>query len=189
MSQESGQGVSLDATPTRRILDLSTSDLGQVNAVRRSATLRFSPRYCSRPLYCTELTEMVRQGLAWGLWVEGDLAGVAYGVRFDTEIHLEFLGTKIEHSGKGYGHVLMKRFHREAMQREMQRTTLVTSSSVRWNQPYYERFGYRILPANGDLPEYLRDRLHEQTERFAGNQQLLPRVAMVRAVEPRATLI
>lgn len=109
------------------------------------------------------------------LLVAGDpVVGFAHVIEEDGRAHLEQLGVRTDHAGRGIGTALVEACVAEAARRGHDRLSLTTYPDVPWNGPFYRRLGFvevdRVgLGSDDPLVRHLRDEARlEQHGRRAG---------------------
>jgi len=104
------------------------------------------------------------------LWVAVDEADAGTPVAFalfeelDGGLHLEEVDVHPDHARQGLGARLIDAAAAWARELGYRAITLTTFRYVAWNAPYYERLGFRALPAEAWGPA-LRDRVADETRR------------------------
>ena len=127
----------------------------------------------------TVLLASIDEGCCWVAADAGDRA-VAYCIVrvVDDAGHIEEVSVHPDHARRGLGRALIDHAERWAAARGLLALTLTTFANVPWNQPYYERLGFRVMPPGSLGDGLLRLR---QREAAAGLDRW-PRVAMSRPV-------
>ncbi|HET9140929.1 GNAT family N-acetyltransferase [Actinophytocola sp.] len=91
------------------------------------------------------------------VWVAVDVtdAPVAFAVAAELAgcAHLEQISVHPDHARRGIGARLIDRVGDWAAGRGLAALTLTTFRSVPWNEPYYRRLGFRVLPPGEITPE------------------------------------
>lgn len=105
---------------------------------------------------------------------ERAIVGYVHVLVVDDGLHVEQVSVVPEAAGRRIGAALIHHAEAHARQLGLDRLTLTTFTDVPWNQPYYERIGFRVLEALG--PELTALVEHEEAA-IPGNA---PRVSMVR---------
>ena len=80
------------------------------------------------------------------------------------------------HARQGLGRVLLENACEWALGNGLKAVTLTTFANIPWNAPYYERCGFRTLPADNLTPGLLSIRREEADHRLDAR----PRVCMRR---------
>lgn len=106
-------------------------------------------------------------------WAE-DLGGSGGGV----QPHLEQVSVRPEHEGRGIGTALVDRVAAWAADLGGAALTLITFRDVPFNGPWYERRGFRVVPAAELTPALVAVRQHEGERGL----DVAPRVVMARPV-------
>ncbi|WP_228002581.1 GNAT family N-acetyltransferase [Nocardia australiensis] len=99
------------------------------------------------------LREFQRAGRAW-VWTDDTDHPVGYLILgiVDGAAHVEQVSVHPDHAGRRIGKRLLDHAVRWAKDQGMQAITLTTFVDVAWNGPYYERLGFRYLPAADETP-------------------------------------
>jgi GNAT superfamily N-acetyltransferase len=120
----------------------------EVEAGRVFATAGMDEIARDEPLPEAELLEYQGDGRAWVAVDEADRP-VAYLIAkwVDGAVHVEQVSTHPAHAGQGLGAGLIEHVAGWARERGSPALTLTTFVDVPWNGPYYERLGFRGLPA------------------------------------------
>lgn len=93
--------------------------------------------------------------------------------------HIEQVSVVPGHARQGLGRVLLDHASWWALSNGLKSVTLTTFANVPWNAPYYERCGFRRLPADDLTPGLLRLRREEADHGL----DAWPRVCMRRLVD------
>jgi len=114
------------------------------------------------PLGLELLRGYVERGQAWVLADHADVP-VAYLLAdvVDGAGHVEQVSVIPGHAGQGLGRALIDHACEWALGNGLKAVTLTTFANVPWNAPYYERCGFRRLPADDLTPGLLRLRREE----------------------------
>jgi GNAT superfamily N-acetyltransferase len=118
------------------------------------------------------------------LWVAVDEADGGAPVAFalfedlDGALHLEEVDVHPDHARQGLGARLIDAAAAWGRELGYRAITLTTFRSVAWNAPYYERIGFRALPAEAWGPG-LRERVADETRRGLAPER---RLAMARPI-------
>lgn len=159
-------------------------EIPRLREIERAAGAAFRDRgmdaiAASEPPSTALLRRYVDDGRCWVAVDHADEA-VAYCLVhvIDDAAHLEQVSVHPDHARCGLGRTLLDRVETWAAGRALSAPTLTTFAEVPWNQPYYERLGFRVLP-DGQLGGGLRQ--VREREAAAGLDRW-PRVAMRRPV-------
>jgi GNAT superfamily N-acetyltransferase len=118
------------------------------------------------------------------LWVAVDEAEAGAPVAFalfedlDGALHLEEMDVHPDHARQGLGARLIDAAAAWGRELGYRAITLTTFRHVAWNAPYYERIGFRALPAEAWGPA-LRERVADETRRGLSPER---RVVMARPI-------
>ncbi|BAN50795.1 GNAT family N-acetyltransferase [Metapseudomonas resinovorans] len=162
------------------IRNAGQDDLPLLAAIESRAAERFSaddlpPKQRGATQGQGALQQALAAGLLWvALAPSGELAGFLMAEDCGDALHVVEVSVLPEHGGSGLGRALLERAASHAAQLDFVALTLTTFAAVPWNRPFYERLGYRVLPAE-DCDVRLRE--HLAAEQRAG---LRNRVAMRR---------
>ena len=96
----------------------------------------------------------------------------------DGAAHIEQVSVHPDHARRGIGAALIDRAGAWASANGLEALTLTTFVGVPWNGPYYERLGFRYLPAEGETPGLRAIREHERAVGLDG----WPRACMTRGL-------
>jgi GNAT superfamily N-acetyltransferase len=120
------------------------------------------------------LAEHIRGQTAWTGELGSVVVGYALASVVDGEGHLDQVSVRSVAAGRGIGRLLIDEVCRWAARQGYEALTLTTFRDVPWNGPYYERLGFRELPADrcGAQLRAIRHREH-----LAGID-VAPRIAM-----------
>ncbi|MGW4384592.1 GNAT family N-acetyltransferase [Kitasatospora sp. NPDC004531] len=131
------------------------------------------------PLPVEELARYAEAGLAW-VAVDGADRPVAYLIaeRVDDALHVEQVSVHPDAARRGVGRELLEHAARVAAELGLPAVTLTTFAEVPWNAPYYERCGFRPVPAEQWGPGLREVRAHEA----ALGLDRWPRLAMRRTL-------
>lgn len=127
------------------------------------------------------LAEHIRGQTAWVCELDSVVVGYAIASVVDGEGHLDQVSVRRAAAGRGIGRLLLDEVCRWATRQGYEALTLTTFRDVPWNGPYYERLGFRELPA-GHWGVQLRAIRH--SEQLAGID-VAPRIAMRLLLERR----
>lgn len=134
------------------------------------------------PLTVAELAAFARGGRAWVSTDQADKP-VAYLLVevVDGDAHIEQVSVHPHYAHRRIGKSLMDVASAWAQQHGMAALTLTTYAEVPWNGPYYQRLGFRVVPAN-ELGAGLRAVRRAETARGLDRW---PRVVMRRPLAER----
>lgn len=106
----------------------------------------------------------IELGSSWVAELEGHVVGFACAERYEQDLHVWELAVAHEWQGRGAGTALMDAVVAHAARRRLRRVTLTTFREVRWNEPFYRRLGFRVLPREELDPRlsYVLDLEHRQ---------------------------
>lgn len=131
------------------------------------------------PPTVSELAEYQRAGRAWVATTDDDSPiGYALALVVDGAAHIEQVSVDPAHAGRRLGAALIDEVERWAAERRLPWLTLTTFTEVPWNAPYYERLGFRVVPAD-ELTSGLRSIREHEAEH---GLDAWPRVTMRRIV-------
>ncbi|HYC00901.1 MAG TPA: GNAT family N-acetyltransferase [Candidatus Limnocylindrales bacterium] len=147
----------------------SAEDLPQLPPIEERAAAMFDRIEALRsvPLINSDPTAFEHAHAAGLLWVARDAAGAPVGFalceRLGSDIHLEELDVDPVHGCRGIGRALVLTVcnHAAGLGHDV---TLTTFRDVPWNQPFYERLGFREIPRDEITPE-LAQRVADETSR------------------------
>ena len=94
----------------------------------------------------------------------------------DGAAHIEQVSVHPDHARKGLGRALIEHAASWASARALHSLTLTTYLDVPWNAPYYERLGFRSIPASEETAGLRAIREHER----ALGLEVWPRTSMQR---------
>lgn len=126
------------------------------------------------PPAASTLAQHVRDGTAWTAELHSVVVGYAIASVVDGEGHLDQVSVRRTAAGQGIGRLLIDEVCQWAARRRLGAITLTTFSEVPWNGPYYERLGFRPLPADRWGPQLAAIRQREHLEGI----DVAPRIAM-----------
>lgn len=116
------------------------------------------------------------------LWVALDAAKLPVGYALleivDGLALLAQMDVHPDHGQRGIGAALGCRVIKRVREMGLNELFLTTFSHVKWNGPFYEKLGFRIL-GPGELPRFLDNILRKERERGLDN-----RVAMKLSIRP-----
>ncbi|MFC7449241.1 GNAT family N-acetyltransferase [Rhodococcus daqingensis] len=131
------------------------------------------------PPSVSELAEYQRAGRAWVATGDDDTPiGYALALVLDDSVHVEQVSVDPAHAGQRLGAALIDEIESWAAERSFPWLTLTTFTDVPWNAPYYERLGFRVVPADEMTPGLTAIREREG----AHGLDSWPRVTMRRIV-------
>ena len=94
-------------------------------------------------------------GTSWVAVSDDQLLGFACAERFGPDLHVHLLAVRREAQGQGLGTRLMHTVLDYAFDSGAARVTLTTFRRVLFNEPFYRRLGFAVVPSV-DLDERLR---------------------------------
>jgi GNAT superfamily N-acetyltransferase len=153
-----------DATSLR---DADFTDLPRLQEIERQAgevfrAVGMNAVADDEPLGLELLRGYVERGQAW---VIADHVGVPVAYLLadvvDGAGHVEQVSVIPGHARQGLGWVLLNHACEWALGNGLKTVTLTTFANIPWNAPYYERCGFRRLPADDLTPGLLRIRREE----------------------------
>jgi GNAT superfamily N-acetyltransferase len=114
------------------------------------------------PPGAAQLLDHRRAGLAW-VGLDGDGRPIAYLIAepVDGDLHVEQVSVHPRGARQGLGRALIEHAAEEAGRLGLAALTLTTFTGVPWNAPYYERLGFRAVPADELGPGLRAIRRHE----------------------------
>jgi GNAT superfamily N-acetyltransferase len=123
--------------------------------------------------------DLISHGIALVADEQGfGIAGFLNGEVAPDALHLHQIAVHRDRQGRGIGRQLIEAAQQIGAQRGVNALTLTTFRDVPWNEPYYQRLGFRTLQ-NENLNQRLRTIL--ETERLAG-LPLEKRCAMIKTL-------
>ncbi len=137
-----------------RVRPAERGDLHLLPRIELTAARRFARVECARTLMSLTLPlELLEQRQTEGrVWVATDSTdrkcrpvGFATASVIDGLGHLEELSVLPQHGRRGLGTHLVQAVCTWALEFSFRAVTLVTLREVAWNQPFYERLGFRAL--------------------------------------------
>ena len=101
------------------------------------------------PPYATDgLERAANEHRAWvAVDAKGSVIGFAVAWVVDGEGHLDELAVTPEHGRRGVGRALVDEVVAWTVAQDLPSVTLTTFRDVPWNAPYYEKLGFRVIPA------------------------------------------
>lgn len=109
------------------------------------------------------ITEAVEAGHTWVAVVDGEVVGYVSAEIIDDAAHVGQVSIAPAHSGRRIGQRLVEHVEEWGARAGRAATTLTTFLDVPWNEPYYRRLGYEVLPHHEIGPELARTMMHEAT--------------------------
>ena len=147
--------------------DANVTDLPRLQEIEREAGEVFrhvgmNAVADDEPLGLGLLRGYVDRGRAWVIADHADVP-MAYLIAdvVDGGGHIEQVSVVPGHARQGLGRVLLDHASWWALSNGLKSVTLTTFANVPWNAPYYERCGFRRLPADDLTPGLLRLRREE----------------------------
>ncbi len=122
----------------------------------------------------------VAAGRAWVAEREGEVVAYVVVEVVDDAVHVEQVSVHADHAGLGIGRALLDHVARWGRARGLAAQTLTTFAEVPWNEPYYARLGFVVVPT-ATLTPGLREVRAAETARGLDRW---PRVAMSRPLGP-----
>jgi ribosomal protein S18 acetylase RimI-like enzyme len=101
------------------------------------------------------------QGLVWVAEHHGEIAGYVVATVVDGNAHIEQVSVAPAYARQGVGRQLISHVEEWGRRDDRPATTLTTFRDVPWNGPYYERLGYREVPAAEIASELAAALTHE----------------------------
>jgi len=103
-----------------------------------------------------ELLEAQRQGLLWVAVADNVPVGFAH-LKFlePGTVHLAEIDVQPDHGRRGIGTQLLRAVCDWSATNSCRYVTLTTFREVRWNMPFYARFGFEAIPSAGLTPALL----------------------------------
>jgi ribosomal protein S18 acetylase RimI-like enzyme len=150
-----------------RIRPATAADLATLQDIERAAGAAFRdvgmPEIADDdPPSLAELAAYQQAGRAW-VTVDPEDRPVAYLVAdpVDGNLHIEQVSVHPDFGRRGLGRALIEHAAALATAAAQPALTLTTFTEVPWNAPYYERLGFRRLPASEETPGLRAIRRHE----------------------------
>ena len=109
----------------------------------------------------------------------GDPVGYIQWSIVDGTTHIDQVSVHPRAAGRAIGRMLMNRVCDDARARGDDKVTLTTFTTIAWNGPLYERYGFEILGDDQLAPELSEIRLQERSDGL----DVLPRAAMYRSLD------
>ena len=107
---------------------------------------------------------LVAHGVALVAEVQaGEIAGFLNGELAPDALHIWQVAVRHDQQGRGIGQRLMEAVQPLALQRGVNSLTLTTFRDVPWNEPYYQRLGFRTLQ-EGELNQRLKGILAREAQ-------------------------
>jgi GNAT superfamily N-acetyltransferase len=123
------------------------------------------------------LRAVINRDLLW-VAVDGEdprsseVVGYGFGSHLDDHLHLEQVSVRPEFARRGIGAQIFQSLESAAVNSGMSISTLFTFADVPWNAPYYQRLGYRELPASAFGPQLATVLRQEQVADGDGPQRI-----------------
>lgn len=92
--------------------------------------------------------ELMAAGTSWVAAVAGEPVGFLAAEIVGDELHIWELAVRQDQQGQGLGRALVQTAVDGAADLGLAAVTLTTFRDVPWNQPFYEKIGFAILPAD-----------------------------------------
>lgn len=166
------------------IAQATEAHLTTLQVVEREAATLFEGHNIP-PHIIEEVTplEELRQAMQTGyLWVALDEAGEPVGFALTEplkeSLHLEELAVTPAHGRRGLGRALVEAVCHAARSRGFSAVTLTTFRDLPWNAPFYQKFGFAVIPPEA-LPPTLQAIMEKEARRGLTPDR---RVAMRRSV-------
>jgi ribosomal protein S18 acetylase RimI-like enzyme len=99
----------------------------------------------------------------WVIVAGDEPVGYAVVDLIDGAAHLEQVSVRRDHGRRGLGSALVEHVCEWARAQRLRAVTLTTFSDVPWNQPFYERLGFRVIGDDEMGPELYALRAAEAT--------------------------
>lgn len=145
------------------------------------------PATASLPLYTTpveDFEEAQRHGLLWvAEAAHGDLVGFALAERIDGALHLEELDVLPAYGRQGIGARLVRTVCGQARDQGFAAVTLCTFRDIPWNEPFYERMGFRIFREEELTPGLAEKVREEEAGGLPRELRVVMRLALMAAPE------
>lgn len=110
--------------------------------------------------------------------LNGDMVAFALAVPIDGDAHLQEISTHPDYQRRGIARALIENIERWARDNNFRRLTLTTYCTVPWNQPFYERLGFRAFSPDDTRPELLQLIAAERAHGY----HFAPRTAMLKTL-------
>ena len=110
---------------------------------------------------------------------DGDPVGYIQWSIVDGTTHIDQVSVHPRAAGRAIGRMLINRVCDGARSRGDDKVTLTTFTTIAWNGPLYERYGFEIVGDNQLAPELSGIRLQERSDGL----DVLPRAAMYRSLD------
>ena len=98
----------------------------------------------------------------WVAEVDGKVVGFAMAGVIDGGAHLEEVDVLPAYGRRGIGSALIETVCGWAINQGFDTITLSTQKNIPWNQPYYEKLGFVVVPKDALTPAYVKLRQHER---------------------------
>lgn len=124
-----------------------------------------------------ELAALERWRMTGRAWVTTDRDGHPVGFvvvdLVDAAVHVEEVSVLPDVGGRGHGMALMRHVEKWARAKGYTKVTLTTFREVPWNQPWYERRGYRVLAEEEWTPGLVARREREAAQGLDPDQRVI----------------
>jgi GNAT superfamily N-acetyltransferase len=125
-------------------------DFSLLQELERDAAVLFSqrPELAVVPDDITPDHDLERALAGRTIWVAevgGEIAGYAYALPLDRNLHLEEISVAQRFGRRGIGRTLVGEVLDRARSEGLPAVTLTTFRDVPWNAPFYQRLGFRVL--------------------------------------------
>ncbi len=100
-----------------------------------------------------DLAAGLRDGRLWVAHAGASVVGFALAEPLESCVYLDELDVLREHQRRGIGAALVETVCAWARGRGQRSVALLTSRYVAWNMPWYERIGFREIPAASLAPD------------------------------------
>lgn len=135
---------------------------------------------------------LIAGGAAWVATDEaGDIAGFICGEQFGDTLHIWEMSVRHDRQHAGLGKSLLATATSWATTTGLRRVTLTTFRGVAWNEPFYQRAGFRTLPDHELGPRLAETLRTEIANGLPGERRCAMRLdlpAQALPVEPRHDL-
>ncbi len=148
------------------------ADVDRLPTVERRAARAFeswlsetglTPAFLNNASSFEELDAARQRGHLWvAVGPDEDVVGFAQVVILDQLAHLDELDVVPEHARRGVGSRLVDAVCRWAKAAGFLKVTLSTFRAVPWNQPFYEKLGFRVVDAGHLPPQHVELVAHEK---------------------------
>ncbi len=141
------------------------ADCAGINEVELSAGLLFAGTHMDWAVGEVTGAEDLRIGadsnMLWVAEIDKVIAGFILGGAEGEDFHLREVSVARHFQGQGIGIALVEAALTAAAKRGFRTATLTTDLTLRWNAPWYERLGFRILTPE-EIPPRLAEKLAEE---------------------------